>query len=152
MKFTQTEKKQLMIYVIIAYGITYVLGLLMWYGYGKGIDLSAFPNAQMLYPAAGVMMAYLITRKDDKKLPKAFYIFFVALTAVMVVCTAASVLAPKNIDLMGTPFSQWMLILQYVMIGGSIVFWILLLVSGKEKRRAYGLNSNQWGKIGRAHV
>ena len=45
---------------------------------------------------------------------------------------------------MGTPFSQWMLILQYVMIGGSIVFWILLLVSGKEKRRAYGLNSNQW--------
>lgn len=52
MKFTQTEKKQLMIYVIIAYGITYVLGLLMWYGYGKGIDLSAFPNAQMLYPAA----------------------------------------------------------------------------------------------------
>lgn len=51
----------------------------------------------------------------------------------------------ENIDLMGTPFSQWMLILQYVMIGGSIVFWILLLVSGKEKRRAYGLNSNQWG-------
>ena len=48
MKFTQTEKKQLMIYVIIAYGITYVLGLLMWYGYGKGLDLSAFPNAQML--------------------------------------------------------------------------------------------------------
>ena len=76
MKFTQTEKKQLMIYVIIAYGITYVLGLLMWYGYGKGIDLSAFPNAQMLYPAAGVMMAYLITRKDDKKLPKAFLHIF----------------------------------------------------------------------------
>ena len=144
MKFTQTEKKQLMIYVIIAYGITYVLGLLMWYGYGKGLDLSTFPNAQMLYPAAGVMMAYLITRKGDKNLPKAFHIFFVALTAVLVVCTAASVLAPKNIDLMGTPFSQWMLILQYVMIGGSVIFWILLLVSGKEKRRAYGLNSGHW--------
>ena len=55
MKFMQTEKKQLLIYVIIAYGITYVMGLLMWYGYGKGLDLSAFPNAQMLYPAAGVM-------------------------------------------------------------------------------------------------
>ena len=85
MKFTQTEKKQLMIYVIIAYGITYVLGLLMWYGYGKGLDLSTFPNAQMLYPAAGVMMAYLITRKGDKNLPKAFYIFFVALTAADVI-------------------------------------------------------------------
>lgn len=144
MKFTQTEKKQLMIYVIIAYGITYALGLLMWYGYGKEIDLSAFPNAQMLYPAAGVMMAYLITRKDDKKLPKAFYIFFVVLTAVMIFCAAASVLFPVNIDIMGAPFSQWMLLLQYAMMGGSIVFWILLLASGKEKRRAYGLNSNQW--------
>lgn len=144
MKFTQTEKKQLMIYVIIAYGITYVLGLLMWYGYGKGLDLSAFPNAQMLYPAAGVMMAYLLTKKEDKKLPRIFYIFFVAMTAVAVVCTAASVLAPKNIDIMGTPFSQWMLILQYIMVGGSIIFWLLLLVSGKEKRRAYGLNSNRW--------
>ena len=39
MKFMQTEKKQLLIYVIIAYGITYVMGLLMWYGYGKGLDL-----------------------------------------------------------------------------------------------------------------
>ena len=82
MKFMQTEKKQLLIYVIIAYGITYVMGLLMWYSYGKGLDLSAFPNAQMLYPAAGVMMAYLITKKGDKNLPTAFYIFFVALTAV----------------------------------------------------------------------
>ena len=45
----QTEKKQLLIYVIIAYGITYVMGLLMWYSYGKGLDLSAFPKAQMLY-------------------------------------------------------------------------------------------------------
>ena len=48
MKFMQTEKKQLLIYVIIAYGITYVMGLLMWYSYGKGLDLSAFPKAQML--------------------------------------------------------------------------------------------------------
>ena len=110
----------------------------------KKLIFSAFPNAQMLYPAAGVMMAYLITRKDDKKLPKAFYIFFVVLTAVMIFCAAASVLFPVNIDIMGAPFSQWMLLLQYAMMGGSIVFWILLLASGKEKRRAYGLNSNQW--------
>ena len=144
MKFMQTEKKQLLIYVIIAYGITYVMGLLMWYGYGKGLDLSAFPNAQMLYPAAGVMMAYLITKKGDKNLPTAFYIFFVALTAVLVVCTAASVLAPQNRDLMSMPYSQWAPIMNYVIIGGSVIFWILLLQSGKEKRRSYGLNSEHW--------
>ena len=144
MKFMQTEKKQLLIYVIIAYGITYVMGLLMWYSYGKGLDLSAFPNAQMLYPAAGVMMAYLITKKGDKNLPTAFYIFFVALTAVLAVCTAASVLAPQNRDLMSMPYSQWAPIMNYVIIGGSVIFWILLLQSGKEKRRSYGLNSEHW--------
>ena len=145
MKFMQTEKKQLLIYVIIAYGITYVMGLLMWYSYGKGLDLSAFPKAQMLYPAAGVMMAYLITKKGDKNLSKRlFYIFFVALTAVLVVCTAASVLAPQNRDLMSMPYSQWTPIMEYVIIGGSVIFWILLLQSGKEKRRSYGLNSEHW--------
>lgn len=144
MKFMQTEKKQLLIYVIIAYGITYVMGLLMWYSYGKGLDLSAFPKAQMLYPAAGVMMAYLITKKGDKNLPTAFYIFFLALTAVLIVCTAASVLAPKNRDLMSMPYSQWAPIMNYVIIGGSVIFWILLLQSGKEKRRSYGLNSEHW--------
>lgn len=116
----------------------------MWYGYGKGLDLSAFPNAQMLYPAAGVMMAYLITKKGDKNLPTAFYIFFVALTAVLVVCTAASVLAPQNRDLMSMQYSQWAPIMEYVIIGGSVIFWILLLQSGKEKRRSYGLNSEHW--------
>lgn len=78
MKFSETEKKQLIIFTVIAYGITYILGLLMWYGYGTGADLGAFPNAQMLYPAAGVMLAYLITRKKDKNMPKAFFVFFLS--------------------------------------------------------------------------
>lgn len=71
-KIYANREKQLLIYVIIAYGITYVMGLLMWYSYGKGLDLSAFPNAQMLYPAAGVMMAYLITKKEIKIFQRLF--------------------------------------------------------------------------------
>ena len=67
-------------------------------------------------------MAYLITKKGDKNLPTAFYIFFVALTAVLVVCTAASVLAPQNRDLMSMPYSQWAPIMNYVIIGGSVSF------------------------------
>ena len=45
---SKTEKRQLTIFAWIAYGIPYLLGILMWYGYGKKLDLSAFPNAQML--------------------------------------------------------------------------------------------------------
>ena len=30
------------------------------------------------------------------------------------------------------------------MIGGSVIFWLLLLASGNEKCRVYGLNSDHW--------
>ena len=51
---------------------------------------------------------------------------------------------PQNRDLMSMPYSQWAPIMEYVIIGGSVIFWILLLQSGKEKRRSYGLNSEHW--------
>ena len=66
--YTKMEKKQFIIFLIVAYGVTYLMGLLMWAGYGKS-DLSVFPNAQMMYPAAGIMLAYLITRSDDRPVP-----------------------------------------------------------------------------------
>lgn len=144
MKFTQTEKKQLIIYIIVAYGITYLLGFLMWYGYGKGIDLSAFPNAQMFYPAAGVMIAYLITKKEDKNQPKIFYLFFILMTVVLILCSIGSVLVPKNMNSMGNEISQWIMIMQFVVMGGGIIFWILLLAAGKKRREAYGLNGKNW--------
>lgn len=56
----------------MAYGLTYVLGLLMWYGNASGVDVSAFPNAQMMYPAAGVALAYLITGKKSRNCQKHF--------------------------------------------------------------------------------
>ena len=41
-----TEKKRLWIYLAVAYGITFLMGLLMWYGNAKGVDVGVFPNAQ----------------------------------------------------------------------------------------------------------
>ena len=60
----KVEKKQLIIFILVTYGVIFVQGLLMWFFYGKGADLSIFPETQMFYPAAGVMMAYLVTKKD----------------------------------------------------------------------------------------
>ena len=50
---SKTEKRQLTIFIAIAYGIPYLLGLFMWYGSLNQMDLSAFPSTQMLYPAMG---------------------------------------------------------------------------------------------------
>ena len=60
MKWTEIDKKQLKIYATIAFGIPFLLGLLMWYGSSQGRNMSVFPNAQMLYPAAGVMVLLLV--------------------------------------------------------------------------------------------
>lgn len=134
------EKKQLVIYVIIAYVITFIMGLLMKYGKDCGVDISVFPNAQMMYPAAGVMLAYLLTKKGDNLLPKGFYITFIIFTGIMLVLAVVSVFAPVEINLLETTkVSLWALTVQYVMIIGSIVAWLVLLLTGKDKRRAYGL-------------
>ena len=133
MRFSETEKRQLIIFAALAYGITYVLGLLMWYGNSTGADLSVFPNAQMLYPAAGVMMAYLLTRKGDQKVPRIFFVTFLVITVLMILCALGSVFLPQSIQAGQMEMSVWMVLVQVVLILGSIVFWITLLVF-REKR------------------
>ena len=54
MEQKEITKTRLIIYVLMAYGLTCLMGILMWYGSTKGYDLTVFPTAQMMYPAAGV--------------------------------------------------------------------------------------------------
>lgn len=142
---TNETKKQLIIFLIIAYGVTYMMGLLTWYGSTIQVEMSVFPNAQMFYPAAGVMMAYLLTRRKDRLLPKWFYICFMLITVLMIALAALSVIAPgQQIFLYEQPISLWMLLSQYAIIIGSILCWITLLISRKERRAAYGLGWKNW--------
>ena len=53
MEQKEITKTRLIIYVLMAYGLTCLMGILMWYGSTKGYDLTVFPTAQMMYPAAG---------------------------------------------------------------------------------------------------
>lgn len=136
MRFTGKQKKQLFIYVAIAYGIPYLMGLLMWYGYRNGIDVSVFPNAQMMYPAAGAMLAILITKKEEGQIPKRFFIAFLILTGAMCIISILSIFMPVG--------TVWIMAIQYVIMGGSLLEWILLLTEKKEKRRAFGLQFKNW--------
>ena len=137
--YTKSEKKQFIIYLAVAYGLTYLMGLLMWAAYGRA-DLSVFPNAQMMYPAAGVMLAFLLTRRDDRLLPKGFYRCFIGVTAVMAVCAVLSAVLPdRELGTEAGSVSVWYLAVNYILIGGSVLCWIFLLIAGKERRAAYGL-------------
>ena len=146
---SKMEKRQLMIFAMAAYALPYLLGILMWYGYTKQIGLAAFPNAQMMYPAMGVMLAFLLTRGTDREMPKAFYRCFIGVTVVLVVLTVGSVLVPEAvIEMPGGQVSACLLILQYAQILGSLVCLVCLIAAGKKRREAYGL---RWKK-GKASV
>lgn len=129
------SKRQMMIFIGIAIGLPYVLGIFMGLGYSAGIDISVFPNAQMHYPAAAAMLAALVTRKEDRLLPKRFFIGFIALTAATLLCAIVSLIVPE---------APWVMISQFAIIVGSVVSWILLLTEKKDKRIAYGLKGGRW--------
>lgn len=137
--YSKEEKKQFMIFLLISYGVTFTLGILMWYGNHNGIDVSSFPNAQMLYPAAGVMLAYMLTRKGEKDIIRGFYRVFLIITLIMVLVAVLSVFFPNNLEISGQSISLWMMAGQYILIVGSILCWIFLGVGGKKKREICGL-------------
>ncbi len=141
----QTEKKRMIIFVAIAYGVAYAMGLFMWYGNGKGVDLSVFPAAQMLYPAAGVALGMLICGKEGRPLPRGFFVTILATAAIMMLLAIVSAFAPMEpLQLQGTQISVYNLISQYILILGSIAAWILLAAAGREKREAAGLKRQNW--------
>ena len=62
-RLSNIEKRQLKIFLLEAYGFTFLMGLPLGIAYKLGLDTYPFPNAQMFYPAAGVMLACLVTRR-----------------------------------------------------------------------------------------
>lgn len=142
---TNITKKQFVLFLLIAYGVTYLMGILIWYGTTVSAELSAFGNAQMFYPAAGVMLAYLVTKWEDSMLPRWFYLCFLLITLLMILFSVLAIVMPgQNMVLNGMEISKWAVLSQYVVIGGSILCWITLLISGKKRRAAYGLGWKNW--------
>ncbi len=135
MKWTEIDKKQLKIYTAIAFGIPFLLGLLMWYGSNQERNLGVFPNAQMLYPAAGVMVLLLVTRKKEE-VPRRFFISYLITTVLLIGCAVGSVFTDDAMI--------WSGVMNMVLICGSMICGILMLTEKKEKRIACGLKGQKW--------
>ena len=74
MEQKEMAKTRLIIYVLMAYGLTCLMGILMWYGSTKGYDLTVFPTAQMMYPAAGVIIGFFSgTQRRENPASRFFY-------------------------------------------------------------------------------
>lgn len=124
----ESEKKELVIFFLIAFGLTYLMGIPLAISQRAGLSTDAFPSAQMMYPAAGAILGLMATR--HKMIPKKFYILYLLVTVVMVGCAVSVPLVRE---------ANWMTICNLVIIIGSVLAWPMLLLDKKDRRDAYGL-------------
>lgn len=124
----KTNKKELTVFALCAYAIPFLMMPLLYICLQNGRDTSIFANAQMFYPAAGVMLAFLLARRQGT--PNRFYILHIAATALMLAMSVLSAFLPQE---------GWLNIANFVIIIASVLGWIFLLTEKKTKREACGL-------------
>ena len=140
---TNVEKKRLILFIAIAYGVTIIMSIFTKIGLNNGHDLSAFMNVMMTYPACGVILGLLCFGDKEMKLPKIGYLVFLVTSAIMVVVALLSAFLPETMMESGAGLvSNWNMYSQYVLLAGSAIAYILFWVCGKEKRKNAGLSRN----------
>jgi len=144
-RFGSDSKKRIWIFFLVAFLINYLMVPLMFYGESKGADTICFMYALMLYPASGVMIGKMFSY-DEGKLPVTFYVICLLTNMLMMVIAAASVVFPsQTIEMNGISISAFDITCQVILMIVSVILWIVLFASGKEKRRNAGLNGRKWG-------
>ena len=91
---TQTNKKELTVFLLVAFGVPYLMGIPLAIAQRAGLNISCFANAQMMYPAAGVMVAYLVAKR--RELPVRFFVLHLLATVLCVGASLLSVLYPSD--------------------------------------------------------
>lgn len=137
------SKKKLWIFIACAYGLVILMSIFMVVGLHKDYDLSSFVNTQMMYPACGVILGKILTRKKDEKLPMGAYITTLITTAIMMVISILSVFIPlSDLNVSGQTMSAWTMIISFPVLIGSIFAYIFFWTCGKEIRKKHGLAHN----------
>lgn len=164
------NKKRLILFIAIAYGITYLMMIPMYIGKQHGYDLTQIVDAQMCSPAAGVALGFLLFYKGEKRVPNFFMTVVVINYVIQLILGLLSVIAnpfgPDDVfdlasylgvsgdssELTGASTTinlstLYYMVGQYVLIIASVLMWIGYFVAGRERRKFAGLSRNN-GRIG----
>lgn len=133
MKLTKIERKQLIIFGVVTYGLTFLLGIIMYIGKKTSVDASAMIVTQMMYPSVGAISALWLTQKKDNMIPKYFYIMFLSFSSLMMVMSVLSIFFPGG---------RWGDATSTVILIGTIFCVLAVLLEDTDKRKAYGLSMN----------
>ena len=115
---------------MIAFGIPYLMGIPMAFGYQRGTSLDFFANAQMYYPAAGASVVFLLT-KTEFPMPRRFFYGYLVLTVLFAISSVLSVLIPDA--------NLWVMVINMLTIAGNLALWVLFLLDKREVRFIWGL-------------
>jgi membrane protease YdiL (CAAX protease family) len=129
------EQKELLIFLMVAFGMPLIMTIPLALTYTAGEDTSVFAGAQMLYPATGVILAVLLCRKDRSLVPQKLFGAFLLLSLLSVLWCFTGIFLPDELVANGFIFLEY---------GGSLVFLGLLFFEDQEKLNAYGLSGSNW--------
>ena len=121
--FTRLEKKQLLIFALIAFGIPYLMGIPMAFEYQRGTSLDLFANA-------GAIVVFLLT-KTEFPMPRRFFYGYLVLTVLFAISSVLSVLIPDA--------NLWVMVINMLTIAGNLALWVLFLLDKREVRFIWGL-------------
>lgn len=133
---TNSKNKQLKIFMLVTFLLTYGMGILMGVSKSLGIDVTSFVNVQMLYPAFGAIVAILLTTEDKSSLPLKYYYSYILLTILGIIFLIIGVVI-KNINFVP---------IDIIIIAMSAIGWIFYFIEDKIKRRKYSLSPKHKNK------
>ena len=144
-RFGKDNAKKMLIFLLIAFGVDFLMIPVMYIGFQKGLDLSVFLVAQMMYPACGVVLAKLLSYNEGK-LPKFAYGTILVTGLLCIICAVLCPLIPMETEQNGVTVSTWYLITNFVVIIASVLMIIALSCTGKEQRENAGFRFHNPGK------
>ena len=144
-RFGKDNTKKMLIFLLIAFGVDFLMIPVMYIGFQKGLDLSVFLVAQMMYPACGVVLAKLLSYNEGK-LPKFAYGTILVTGLLCIICAVLCPLIPMETEQNGATVSEWYLISNFVVIIASVLMIIALSCTGKEQRENAGFRFHNPGK------
>lgn len=78
------SNKELLLFFLVTFGLTVLMGIAMGYAYSKGL-VEAFVLLQMYYPAIGVMIALFLTKERRQEVPTKFFISFLFFSIISII-------------------------------------------------------------------
>ena len=137
----KTEKIKLITFFAVAFGVTALMAIPMYYGIKHEIDINTLTITQMMYPACGVILGNLFTaKKTDTRYPVMAYSFTLIFTAILIAFSLISVYVPITpITFGGVEYSVMYMAASVLLIPFSVAVLCMFIMSAKYRKENAGV-------------